>query len=72
MRQEALQMTGPGNYTRQVWKSKEMRVKQYMAARKASNTSAADFARGIGVDKNMFYKWCRESGIKLKRGGDRL
>lgn len=59
-------MTGPINYSNHSTESKVLRMRQFVDAR--GGISAAEFARGIGVDKNVFYKWCREFGVKLKRG----
>lgn len=59
-------MTGPGSYNRLVEQERGSRVEQFKSVR--GTTTAADFARSIGVDKNVFYKWCREFGIKLRKG----
>lgn len=60
-------MTGPISYSKYSTESKVLRMRQFVDA--SGGISAAEFARNIGVDKSVFYNWCREYGVKLTRRG---
>jgi hypothetical protein len=60
-------MTGPGSYNKDFTKSKVVRIRQFVDT--SPPISAKEFAKSIGVDSGMFYKWCEEYGIKFTRRG---